>query len=219
MKLVPASLLCSCLVFTPLPAVLFADDFRPPAIPTAGKNADTFVPRGWKIIKRATGDLNKDKLPDLALALSSAEKSDSYNDTWDEPRLLVILFKEKSGGYRRATVSSNAIMCRGCGGVFGDPFDELSVTRGTIVIRHYGGSRQRWGFTHRFRFQNGDWYLIGRTTIEHDTITREYHELDENLLTGDTIEKVTTSQGREVEKKERRAKKPLIRLSAHDVVN
>jgi predicted metal-dependent hydrolase len=61
--------------------------------------------------------------------------------------------------------------------------------------------------------------LIGRTTIEHDTITQEYHELDENLLTGDTIEKTVTEKGREKNTKERRAKKPLIRLSDHAVFN
>jgi hypothetical protein len=142
MRLAATCLLSSSLIFAPLAGALLAEDFKPPAIPASGKNAEAFVPQGWEINSQATGDLNKDKLPDLvlALALSAAEKSDSYNDSWDLPRLLVILFKRKAGGYSRAAVSAKAIMCRGCGGVMGDPFDELSVTRGTVVIRHYGGS-------------------------------------------------------------------------------
>ena len=43
----------------------------------------------------------------------------------------------------------------------GDPFDGISIEKNCIVINHFGGSRQKWNYTHRYRYQNGDFQLIG----------------------------------------------------------
>ena len=49
------------------------------------------------------------------------------------------------------------------GGMMGDPFEGLSIDRKCIVIHHFGGSRDKWKYTHRFRNQNRDWELVGST--------------------------------------------------------
>jgi len=68
---------------------------------------------------------------------------------------------------------------------FGDPFQGLAVQRGVVEIQHYGGSRDRWSFTHKYRFQNGQWELIGLEVGSTDTLDLEhYDDQDMNLSTG-----------------------------------
>lgn len=192
--------------------------FTPPAIADRGLNPEAFVPKNWKIHKQAKGDLNRDKKQDAVLILSRADEGNEPNESWQTPRLLVVLLKD-GAQFRRAAVSARAILCRGCGGVFGDPLDSLAIERGTFVFSHYGGSRDRWGFTHRFRLQKGDWYLIGRTSVNHDTLTRKSETIDENLLTGDVMEKRSDETGKEKRKKYRKKRAPLISLGKFSIEN
>ena len=81
------------------------------------------------------------------------------------------------------------VLCRGCGGVFGDPFEAIDVERGTVVVRHYSGSRDRWGYIDRFRLQDGRWTHIGATERHTDTLDCSYfEERDANLVTGLVVE-------------------------------
>ena len=69
------------------------------------------------------------------------------------------------------------------GGMMGDPLEDVNIDGNTIVIKHFGGSRQKWAYTHRFRWQNGDFQLIGVTV--HAGAPCDYFEaLDYNLSTG-----------------------------------
>ena len=106
---------------------------------------NAFVPSGYKIMKQETGDLNKDGIPDAVLVLIDKKEEKEKIDAEDVPRLLVITFGVQGGGYALSAVSEDAILCKTCGGVFGDPFADLKIVRGTIVIDHYGGSSDRWG--------------------------------------------------------------------------
>jgi len=140
-----------------------ADQAKPPAIHKTGKSLKDFVPASWAILMQAQGDLNKDSLPDLAVVIKSAAEDKDEGGGAEAPRLLLILFGAKSGGYALAASSEKAILCKGCGGVFGDPLAKLDIERGALVIEHYGGSSERWGYTHRWRYQGGDFLLIWLT--------------------------------------------------------
>ncbi len=65
----------------------------------------------------------------------------------------------------------------------GDPFQDLKIERGCIVINHSGGSRQKWAYTHRYRYQKGDWKLIGATAVANDPC-KEIETFDYNLSSG-----------------------------------
>lgn len=54
-------------------------------------------------------------------------------------------------------------MCRGCGGMYGDPWNGMSIGKGVLTVTHYGGSAWRWTDQQKFRFQNNAMYLIGST--------------------------------------------------------
>ena len=84
------------------------------------------------------------------------------------PEVLLIALAG-DGGYRLAQSDNGVVLRSDEGGVWGDPFQSLEIARGTVVLSHYAGSAWRWGIVQRFRFQNGDWYLIGQTDSSHHT--------------------------------------------------
>lgn len=159
-------------------------------IPGKGPDVKAFVPAGFLIMEQAKGDLNKDGIPDVVLVLKNKAEDRKNMDTEEIHRLLAIIFGVQGGGYTLSASSKEAILCKTCGGVYGDPFASVKIVRGTVVIDHYGGSRQRWGFTHRWRFQEGGWFLIGLTSRTEDTGNGASEVTDTNLVTGDrTVEK------------------------------
>lgn len=118
-----------------------------------------FIPDGYDTIQVASGDLNKDGVADAVLAL---KRNDEEQLEEEEQRLLVVLFKAGSM-YKLAGKSATTLMCRQCGGVHGDPYNDISIVKGVLVVNHYGGSAWRWVDTQKFRYQGGAFYLIGAT--------------------------------------------------------
>ena len=164
-------------------------EFKMPPVPERAAAPEGFVPKGWRLLEKAAGDLNGDGRPDAAVVAAHDAEGYEPQDVWEEPRLLVIALGEESGGLRLSAASSAVVLCRGCGGVFGDPFESVEVERGTVVVRHYSGSRDRWGFTDRFRLQDGRWAHIGATERYTDTLDATYYEQrDANLSTGLVVE-------------------------------
>lgn len=184
-----------------------------PAFPKTGKSPEAFVPSGWKVLKKAEGDLNKDNQADTALILASTQEDSNSEDAFEAPRPLLLLFRQADGTYALSATHPDFVLCKMCGGVFGDPVEDLKIERGTILISHYGGSNERWGSKHRFRYQNGDWYLIGRTVMSHHNITGEHFEKDENLVTGDVVEETSDDKGKTSTKRYKMPKTALQKLS------
>lgn len=163
----------------------------------SGESLDDFIPEDWKLISKVKGDLNKDKLKDIAAVIEYTGESDSDDVEWTgQPRILFVIFKQKDGTYKLSIQSSNVIMRSGEGGVFGDPFDGIKYSRGSILVSSYGGSAWRWGFTYRFRFQNHGWYLIGETEFSENINTGESETIDTNCLTGKRITTTVDENGK-----------------------
>lgn len=158
-------------------------------IKTTGNSLNDFIPKDWKIISKAVGDLNNDKLIDIAVVIEyTIDHKTNDDEEWTgQPRILFVIFKNKDGTYKLSVQSANIIMRSDEGGVYGDPFEGIEYSRGSIVISSYGGSAWRWGFTDRYRFQNNGWYLIGKTELSEYTLTGESETIDTNCLTGKQI--------------------------------
>ncbi len=180
-----------------------------PVFPESGGRLEAFVPAGWKIIAQADGDLNKDGIPDAVLVLGEKAEEKEGADMENMKRILVIIFGTPSGGYKLSAASKEAVLCKACGGILGDPFVGVKIVRGAVVVEHYGGSRQRWGYIHRWRFQNGDWFLIGMTGRNEDTLEGTSEVTDVNLITGDSIDEKGRIEGK---KKVTRSKVPVKKL-------
>jgi hypothetical protein len=185
-----------------------------PAIPKSGDNLNAFVPARWKIMEQAKGDLNKDGIPDAVLVLKNSEEEKDGVDTTDMKRLLVIVLGTPAGGYNLSTISEEAILCKDCGGIFGDPFAGIKIARGVIVIEHYGGSNQRWGYTHRWRYQDGDWCLIGLTSRADDLGAGTSEVTDINLVTGDSVVEKAGASGKAKSVRSKVPVKAIQKLSA-----
>jgi hypothetical protein len=139
------------------------------AVPASGATPASFIPNHYRQLAegRATGDLNGDGRPDVVLALAPVAE-DKQAQAGDEneralpPRLLLVLWRTPSG-YQLAALARQALLCRGCGGAYGDAFQGLDIAKGVLSIYHYGGSSWRWTVTGKFRYQQGSFYQIGET--------------------------------------------------------
>jgi hypothetical protein len=130
---------------------------------------------------------------------SPGNEGTDLNGDGEADRLEVVTTKEDNDGLgfkRQLVVYSGAgadldawytaedvVLSTKHGGMMGDPLEDVSIENGTIVVRHFGGSRQKWHYVHRFRWQNNDFQLIGATIDSNDPCT-EYTQLDYNLSTG-----------------------------------
>ncbi|TMV43068.1 hypothetical protein FE783_36380 [Paenibacillus mesophilus] len=184
------------------------------------------LPEGWHVMKDshdtipavATGDLNKDGIPDVAAVVEGL--SDTFSGPG--PRSLLLAFGRQDNTLELSLISDKVVLSADSGGVYGDPFDGIMIERGTVLIRDYGGSNWRWYNRYRFRYQDMDWYLIGFTTGNYYTGTSTLEEADEddyNLLTGDYILRRTSEEGKVEIKKGNRGRKELIKLHDFDLTN
>jgi hypothetical protein len=158
---------------------------RPPLeVPESADTPARFVPRAWRIEAETLKevDLNGDGRADAAFVISHGGDA---NDSAFVKHVLVLALRGSDGKLHRSVVNDAAVLDGDEGGVFGDPFQGLTVERGVVAIQHYGGSRDRWSFTHKYRFQNGQWELIGLEIGSTDTLDLEHYDgQDINLSTG-----------------------------------
>lgn len=210
----------------PLLAVVASPAAQAQSFPTSAPTPAGFIPNGYRVLPegRATGDLNADGRPDFVLALAptattEAGPAPATNDNIPFPRLLVVLWRTATG-YELACAARRALLCKECGGAFGDPFAGLAIAKGVLTIQHYGGSSRRWSVTGKFRYQQGDFYQIGETynlmqANAYDCPALPDHRpgdvyRDTNLLTG-AYESVKVSEECQL-LENRRGHQPVRRL-------
>jgi hypothetical protein len=162
---------------------------RPPLrVPEIADTALQLVPPGWRVDTGMLieGDLNGDGRPDAALVMANgAFDATGTGESSIVKHVLVLALREDDGRLRRSIVNDAVVLDGDEGGAFGDPLQDLSVERGEVVIMHYGGSRDRWGYTHRYRYQNGQWMLIALSFGNTDSLDLEHYDNHEiNLTTG-----------------------------------
>lgn len=162
---------------------------QPPELPGRARSTAAFVPSGYRVLKDLAGFLNGDEHRDVVLVIGDdRETNDSIVEDL-KPRVLIVLAGQEEG-FTLEFANATAIMGRNDGGSF-DPLDDVSLDRSTIVITHDGGSAWRWAYTHRFRFDRGDYRLIGRTSrtyynARYCAKLKEYRPTsfdDQNLVT------------------------------------
>ncbi|MDQ2772735.1 MAG: hypothetical protein M3Y54_19800 [Bacteroidota bacterium] len=193
-------------------------------LPATGPSLASFIPAGYGILPdaKATGDLNYDGRPDVALVLRPlAEDRPGAKIDSLPPRLLLVLLRTPAG-YRRAAQSAQLILCKGCGGVWGGPLESIAIERGVLTVFHHDGSSARWNVTTKFRYQKGDFYLIGESRVRYHTSRfcgqagRQFQETD--FVTGEYRQETDSERCRPlVRKRGRRPPQPLRRLTDYAV--
>lgn len=181
------------------------------------KDILSMIPVGWHILEKVKGepakvegDLNKDGIPDIAVVIEGITKTEEA-----APRALIIAFGNKDKTYSLSIKAEKAVLRANEGGVWGDPFERISIERGSVLLSYYGGSNWRWYSSYRFRFQDKDWYLIGATLGSYFTGTTTQENADEedyNLLTGDYIIRKADEKGNLNTTKGNRGIRNLVKL-------
>ena len=141
---------------------------RYPSLPSSARTAEGFVPAGWGVVARKTGDLNADGRPDVVLLLQMRDSANilpvgagDQTERFDtNPHMLAVAFAERAGGYRLAA-SNRGLFIRPTGPWTGDePLNEdtIRIERGGLLVS-FGHLRGH--ASYRFRWQSGAFRLIG----------------------------------------------------------
>ncbi|PSR13411.1 MAG: hypothetical protein DA408_17500 [Bacteroidetes bacterium] len=167
-----------------------------PAVSTLPKDTTIVPPAGWSSLGMATGDLTKDGLAEKVVVYDTPVTTD-----FGTARQLYI-YQQKDGRWQLWQKINGGILPSENGGMMGDPFEGITIERGTIVITHFGGSRQKWTYTHRFRYQNERWELIGASVLAGAPCDA-WDQYDYNLSTG-KVEVAHTKEDCDTKKEESR---------------
>lgn len=150
------------------------------AQPLTKEHENISIPKGYTILAEQKGDLDKDGIPELVIVFNTPKQVElgTERQIW--------IYKRKAGKWAVWHKSTGAVLSSQHGGMMGDPFDGLEIDHGVIVIRHFGGSADKWFYVHRYRYQKNNWYLIG-TNITFGRPPDQMSSYDYNLSTGKVV--------------------------------
>jgi len=153
-------------------------------------------------VSKATGDLNKDGIEDMV-----SVRQDSVHDKG--PYRIQVLFGLEGGGYKPIVSSDQLIEPQypdGRDGYrTGNGFDGVEIKKGILIVSNF---LLRGHYEYKFRYQNGNFELIGYTYASSDGIGKIYSE-DFNLSTGERFYKEELYETGEISRNENT--KDLIR--------
>ena len=135
------------------------------------------TPNSFKILDEIEGDLDKDGVSEKVIVYDTEKETDFGTERQ------IYIYKKNNDKWELWEKSIGAILPSQHGGMMGDPFEGISIERNCIVIHHFGGSRQKWNYTHRFRYQSGDFQLIG-ATVTFGSPCDYFFTFDYNLSNG-----------------------------------
>ena len=138
------------------------------------------VPENYSVVDPVKGDLNRDGIDELVVAYNTEK---AREDTFESvPRELIIYKKEKNE-WAVWKISKQALYGSRDGGMMGDPFGEIEIEKGLLLVSQNGGSSWKWGHTDKYRYQDGDFYLIGYSS-NYGKLCEYWTDVDFNLSTG-----------------------------------
>ena len=157
---------------------------------TSGTSAKDIVPTGW-YTHEATGDLNKDGIADLAIIATPDfkehlhKREDGYVFNFNQP-ILAVYWGNANGSYNLYKQYAHIIPHPDSEYIFYEYI--LYITDRNVLQIGYStfasaGSGDTGGPTFTFRFQNGDFELIGYDDTWHSRMTGEAHEESFNFST------------------------------------
>ncbi|WP_405352792.1 hypothetical protein [Fusobacterium vincentii] len=185
--------------------------------PQKAKTVNDFIPKGWKKILTTNGDLNKDKLEDTVIVIEKEDKKNiKKNDGFGpeelnlNPRILLILFKQKDGTYILASKNDKGfIKSEGNDDnpALMDTLDDIIIKNNVlkIVFNYFMSAGSWWTSTnvYIFRFQNNVFELIG---YESNAYMRNTGEEEGTSINFSTNKAKITTGGNIFEEKENNPK-------------
>ena len=144
------------------------------------EEATAFLLPGYEMLDYITGDLNNDKKQDAILILKQNGEDTSYDEL---KRPFIILIRHTTGKLQQVKRNDDAILCRQCGGAFGDPYEGIQLAKSGFEIDFYGGSSWRWGrrYTFKYNVVRSNWYLSNQTEISYLNTEAEINPKEVNI--------------------------------------
>lgn len=127
-------------------------------------NPTDFIPKGYMLFEKVTGDLNKDGVDDCVLVIKGTDKSRVVINSFDKKvdrnrRGIIVLFKQQDG-YQVASKNYDCFSSENeDGGVYYAPELSVEIKKSNLYVHYAHGRYGYWAYT--FRYQNADFELIG----------------------------------------------------------
>jgi hypothetical protein len=150
-------------------------------LPREGRTLDDFTPRGWAAADKTEGDLNADRIADIAAILVPVSAGSPVEEG---PRLLAVLLGGADGKFRLAGSNDELLVCVHCGGV--KESAGIEIKKGVLIVSQMTGSREYTDQTWRFRYSPklSRFVLIGKDRTDGDAILGAGDKVSSNFLTG-----------------------------------
>jgi hypothetical protein len=150
--------------------------------PAEGKSLAVFLPKGWTVEDQASGDLNGDGVPDMAVVLVQGGDQSQMED--EPQRALIVLLSHGKENFTLAGINDKFFQCKGCGGIKEGVV--ISIKKGVIVAEQMSGSREFANETWRFRYdpKARRFVIIGRDLETGDGMRGTGTIESNNYLTG-----------------------------------
>ncbi|WNJ17059.1 hypothetical protein [Pontibacter sp. G13] len=119
------------------------------------------MPDSLQVVNVTEGDLNRDQWTDFVVVFKPKPHGEEF-DPWQEGTHLVWMITGRGADtYEIAAQSEHVALCTHCGGMMGDPFQDVAIKRGYVSFEHYGGSSWRWTriITFKWDADTQDWWL------------------------------------------------------------
>ena len=111
-------------------------------------SVNDFVPKGFSILDQASGDLNQDGFNDYIVILRNNLDTLSA----DTARPLLVIHGQQNGSYKLIGRNDSIVLCKSCGGAFGDPYSAITIKDNYFSVEFYGGSAWRWSRVITFKY-------------------------------------------------------------------
>ena len=132
----------------------------------------------YTVLDTAMGDLNMDRIEDKIIVYKSLLEINQG----ESKRPLEIYLGQSDGTFLFAESNENVVLCYACGGVFGDPYEDVIIENGSFTVSHYGGSNWRWtrAITFSFVKDYNTWLLTDDSGISYNV--NEEEKTNETLI-------------------------------------
>lgn len=143
-----------------------------------------FVPIGFSIMDKSSGDITGDGIEDVILILKN--QNENINPYVGRP--LLILQGTTKGHYKLLERNDSVVLCLGCGGVHGDPYKRIIIKGHYFSVEHLGGSGWRWERIITFKYDSKtkrfllhhdagySWYISEPDDITKSVFNKEYFD-------------------------------------------
>ena len=164
----------------------------PKLVPLEAARVEDFAPRGWKIHRQASGDLNGDGRPDVALILFDKSLDDAPPMSIENPQpSLVIALATEQGRWHRAGINSKLMVSDDSGFA---PL-QLQINKGVVILRQelqstISANTLDYAYTYRFRYDSAAdrLLLIGEDNANtHRGAVADGIRVSDNYLTGERV--------------------------------